>query len=80
MTSMFLLVALAAFVPTRSLDNVCQGAKVGVPPEDQVGAFQTRVQDESAAGDELWQKWNHFSADMRKTCAESPRVTFSYVG
>lgn len=79
MTPMFLLVALAAFVPTTALDSVCQGAKVGLAPEEQTGAFQTCVQDEGAARDELRQKWNHFSADMRETCAEPPGVTFSYV-
>jgi hypothetical protein len=79
MTSMFLLVALAAFAPTTALDSICQGAKAGLPPGDQAGAFQTCVQDEGAARDELRQKWSHFSANMRETCAEPPGVTFSYV-
>jgi hypothetical protein len=79
MMSMFLLVALATFAPTPTLDSVCQGAKLGLLPEDQAGAFQTCVRDERAARDELRQKWSRFSAEMRETCAEPPGVTFSYV-
>jgi hypothetical protein len=79
MAPVALLVALAAFMPTSSLDNVCQGAKVGSLPEDQVSAFQVCVLDERAARDELQRKWGHFSANMRETCAEPGGVTFSYV-
>jgi hypothetical protein len=79
MAPVFLLVALAAFVPTTSLDSVCQGAKVGSLPEDQASAFQVCVQDERAARDELGRKWEHFSANMRETCAEPAGATFSYV-
>jgi hypothetical protein len=70
---------LAAFVPTTSLDGVCQGAKIGLPPEDQARAVQVCIQDESAARDELQRKWAHYSANMRETCAEPAGVSFSYV-
>jgi hypothetical protein len=79
MGTALLLVALAAFVPTTSLDGVCQGAKIGLPPEDQARAVQVCIQDESAARDELQRKWAHYSANMRETCAEPAGVSFSYV-
>jgi hypothetical protein len=79
MAPMFLVAALAAFIPTTSLDSVCQGAKVGSLPEDQANAFQVCVQDERAAREELRRKWGLFSESMRETCAEPPGETFSYV-
>jgi hypothetical protein len=79
MGTALLLAALAAFVPTTSLDSVCQGARIGLPPEDQALAVRVCVQDETAARDELQRKWAHYSANMRETCAEPAGVTFSYV-
>jgi hypothetical protein len=79
MGPVFLLIALAAFAPTTSLDNVCQGARIGLPPEDQARAVDVCVQDERTAREELQRKWARYSADMRETCAEPAGVTFSYV-
>jgi hypothetical protein len=79
MAPVFILVALAASLPTTSLESVCEGAKVGSLPEDQASAFQVCVQDEKAARDELQKKWGHFSVSMRETCAEPAGVMFSYV-
>ena len=76
MGTVFLLIALAAFVPTTSLDNVCQRARIGLPQEDQARAVDVCVQDERAAREELQRKWAHYSANMRETCAEPAGVTF----
>jgi hypothetical protein len=80
MTSVVFLMALALTMPTTNLNSTCQGAKVGaLPGEDQTSAFQNCLQDERTARDALKQKWGHYSASARETCAEPKDVTFSYV-
>ena len=80
MTPVIFLVALTASMPTTNLDSMCQSAKAAaLPGQDQTSAFQSCVQDEKAARDELQQKWSHFSGNARETCAEPKGVTFSYV-
>jgi hypothetical protein len=80
MTPMIFLVALTTSMPMTNLDSVCHSAKEGaLPGQDQASAFQSCLQDEKTARDELQQKWGHFSASARETCAEPKGVTFSYV-
>jgi hypothetical protein len=80
MTPAIFLIAIAASLPATHLESVCQSARLGVlPGQDQASAFQTCVQDEKTARDQLRQEWPHFSALARDTCAEPAGVTFSYV-
>jgi hypothetical protein len=80
MASVIFLMTLELAVPTTNLDSVCQSAKVAaLPGQDQANAFQSCLQDEKPARDELQQKWGHFSVNARETCAEPPGITFSYV-
>ena len=79
MTPLILLVALATSIPATNIDNACQAAKAGAAPSDQKNAFESCVHDESAARDELKQKWGRFSAGSKDDCAEPKGVSFSYV-
>jgi hypothetical protein len=80
MIAAIVLIALSTSMPTTNLDSMCQSAKAAaLPGQDQASAFQSCVQDEKAARDELQQKWSRFSANARETCAEPKGVTFSYV-
>jgi hypothetical protein len=70
MTPLIFLVALATSIPATNIDNACQAAKAGAAPSDQKNAFESCVHDESAARDELKQKWGSFSAASKDDCAE----------
>jgi hypothetical protein len=73
LTPLIVLVAVAAFMPATSIDDACQAAKAGAAPSDQNNAFESCVHDESAARDELKQKWGGFSAASKNDCAEPKR-------
>jgi hypothetical protein len=79
MTPLYFLIALAASMPATNIDNACQAAKAGAAPSDQKNAFESCVHDESAARDELKQKWGSFSVASKNDCAEPKGVSFSYV-
>jgi hypothetical protein len=71
----------SAVLATKAKANeLCQSAKAAaLPGQDEASGFQSCLQDEKTARDELRQKWDRFSANERETCAEPPGVTFSYV-
>jgi hypothetical protein len=74
------VMTLALTMPTTNLNSACQSAKTGaLPGQDQTKAFQSCLQDEKTARDDLKQKWGHYSASARENCAEPKDVTFSYV-
>jgi hypothetical protein len=79
MFTAILLMALAASMPMTNMNSVCQSAKDGALPDDKANAFQSCLNDETTARDELKRKWGHFSVLSRTTCAEPRAVTFSYV-
>jgi hypothetical protein len=74
------IVALADSLPTVSVESICRDAQAAALPESKAAAYQACVHDERAARDELRQKWAHYSAKSRMTCAEpSAGVAISYV-
>jgi hypothetical protein len=79
MTPVIFLVALTASMPTTNIDHACQAAKAGAAVSDQKNAFDSCVHDETAARDELKQKWGTFSVRSKDDCAEPKGVSFSYV-
>ena len=80
MAPVFFLIALATSMPSTNLDSVCQSAKTGaLPGQDQASAFQSCIQDEKTARDELQRNWGRYSANARETCAEPPGMSVSYV-
>jgi hypothetical protein len=80
MIPLLFLLAFASTMPSTNLNATCQSAKAAaLPGQDEQGAFESCLHDESAARDELKQKWGSFSADSKSVCAEPKGVTFSYV-
>ena len=73
-------VALADSLPTASIESVCRDLQSAALPESKAAAYQSCLQDERAARDELRKKWAHYSAEARSSCAEpSQGVAISYV-
>ena len=66
-------------LPTVSVESICRDAQAAALPESKAAAYKTCVQEESAARDQLRQKWARLSAQVRATCAEPPGVQVSYV-
>jgi len=79
MNPMIILVAAVAFSATSDPQKICQGARNAAAASDQASAFQSCINDETKARDELKQKWSQFSANARATCAEPPGLNTSYV-
>ena len=74
------IVALADSLPTTSIESICHDAQSAALPEAKKAAYQSCLHDERTARDELRQKWAHYSAQARMTCAEpSEGVAISYV-
>jgi hypothetical protein len=64
------VVALADSLPTASIESICRDAQSAALPESKTAAYQSCLHDERAALNELRQKWAHYSAQARATCAE----------
>jgi hypothetical protein len=64
------LVALADSLPTASVESICRDAQSAALPDAKTAAYQACVHAERAAYDQLRQKWAHYSAGARATCAE----------
>ena len=64
------VVALADSLPTASIESICRDAQSAALPESKAAAYQSCLHDERAALKELRQKWAHYSAQARATCAE----------
>jgi hypothetical protein len=80
MTPVQFVIAFAASMPTADLDTICQGSKLAaLSGDDQTSTFQGCLRDEKAAREDLRQKWNHFSANAKETCALQKGIAFSYV-
>ncbi|MGA2043287.1 MAG: hypothetical protein ABSG83_07915 [Roseiarcus sp.] len=79
MIPVLVLAALAAFPPTTDPQRICQSARDAALPEERAGAFQSCVNDEASARDELKRRWTTFSAEARTTCAEPKGLEASYV-
>ena len=74
------IVALADSLPTASVESICRNAQSAALPESKAAAYQACVHDERIAFEQLRQKWAHYSAAARVTCAEpGGGVPTSYV-
>lgn len=63
-------VAAAERLPTASFESICGDAQAAALPESEAAAYQSCVNDERKAYNELRQKWGRYSVDARVTCAE----------
>lgn len=57
-------------MPTTSVESICRDAQSAALPETKAVAYQACVHAERAAYDQLREKWAHYSAGARATCAE----------
>ena len=74
------ILALGNSLPTASIESICRDAQSAALPESKAAAYQSCLQDERAARDQLRQKWAHYLAEARASCAEpSQGVAISYV-
>jgi hypothetical protein len=74
------MIALNDSLPTASVESICRDAQSAALPESKAAAYQSCLHDERAALNELRQKWAHYPAQARATCAEpSGGALISYV-
>jgi hypothetical protein len=66
-------------LPTANIESMCQDAQSAVLPESKATAFQSCVNDERKAFNELRRKWARYSTNGRATCAEPDGIPISYV-
>jgi hypothetical protein len=73
--------AAAELLPTVSIESICRDAQSAALPESKSAAYQSCVNDERTAFNQLRQKWARYSTDNRVTCAEpgDDGVAISYV-
>jgi hypothetical protein len=79
MTPLLFLLVLAGSVPNVDPKHICLDARNAATPEDKASAYDSCIQDEQAARQQLSQKWATFSANARATCAEPDASMTSYV-
>ena len=73
------LLALAAFVQTLNLSEVCRGRETILPKKEQAAAYDDCMRAEQAALHDLRQKWAQFPASARQPCASLAPLFESYV-
>jgi hypothetical protein len=66
-------------LPTANIESMCQDAQSAVLPESKATAFQSCVNDERKAFNELRRKWARYSTNDRVTCAKPDGIPISYV-
>jgi len=66
-------------VPHADPKRICLDACNAALPEDKANAYDSCIQDEQAARQQLSQKWASFSANARATCAKPDASMTSYV-
>ena len=71
--------AAGATLPTVNVESMCQSEKSAAPPGSEVADFQSCVNDERKALNELRQKWARYPIKARATCAAVNGISISYV-
>ena len=74
-----LAVAAGATLPTANIESMCQDERSAATPESKASAFQSCVNDERKALNELRRKWARYPTNARVTCAEPNGIPISYV-
>jgi hypothetical protein len=80
MAPLLLSGALASSMPTLDVRSLCRDVRSLALPEDQGLAYESCLQDEQTAREQLQQRWTQFTADARDSCGEvSEGMRASYV-
>jgi hypothetical protein len=77
--SLLLVAALATSLPTVDIKTICRSAQAAALPEDRARAFDSCVNEEQAAFDQLKQNWTRYSQGAHENCAEFGGMSLSYV-
>jgi len=76
---LLLVAALAASLPTVDVKAICRSAQSAALPEDRSRAFDSCVNEEQAAFDQLKQNWSRYSRAAHENCSEFGGMSLSYV-
>jgi hypothetical protein len=79
MTPIFLLLVLATPVPNVDLESICHSARTNALPEEKARAYDSCVNEEKAAREEVQKRWLKASLDARAECAPLKGIPSSYV-
>jgi hypothetical protein len=71
--------AAGATLPTANVESMCQAEQSAAPPGSKASDFQSCVNDERKALNELRQKWARYPTKARATCAAVNGISISYV-
>jgi hypothetical protein len=74
-----LAVAADATLPTANVESMCQAEQSAAPPGSKASDFQSCVNDERKALNELRRKWASYPTKARATCAVPDGISTSYV-
>jgi len=77
--SLLLVAALATSLPTVDIHGICRSAQAAALPEDRSRAFDSCVNEEQAALNQLKQNWTRYSRVAHENCAEFGGMSLSYV-
>ena len=77
--SLLLVAALATSLPTVDIKAICSSAQAAALPEERSRAFDSCVNEEQAAFNQLKQKWTQYSRVAHENCAEFRGMSLSYV-
>jgi uncharacterized protein len=79
MTPILLLIALASPAPNVSLESICRSAQSDALPEEKARAYQSCIDEERAAREQVQKKWIKASVSARADCAPLKGIPTSYV-
>ena len=71
--------AAGATLPTANVESMCQAEQSAAPPGSKSSDFQSCVNDERKALNELRRNWARYPIKARATCAEPDGMSISYV-
>ena len=74
-----LAIAADATLPTANVESMCQAEQSAAPPGSKASDFQSCVNDERKALNELRRKWASYPTKARATCAVPDGISTSYV-
>jgi hypothetical protein len=71
--------AAGATLPTANVESMCQAEQSAAPPDSKASDFQSCVNDERKALNELRRNWARYPIKARATCAAPDEISISYV-
>ena len=71
--------AAGATLPTANVESMCQAEQSAAPPGSKSSDFQSCVNDERKALNELRRNWARYPTKARATCAVPDGISISYV-